>query len=549
MAWRDVERTGHIGTARQSLSFADTTPWVFPFDRTRHERARARLGPDRAAEFTRPATTADVIELYARELDDACVDIGRDPWSDATVPSVVLDVLVRLADVEERHLVLVGREPGHDTLTLAELAVAHRRQLVRHVPTQRPLLALALVLLTHQLHAAGRIGDAVTAGREAVEILSHAAADTGDDSRAALVLALDVSLMSSLASGRRDDAVGDLVRATHTLDDLARDERMFAADLVDHLEVLAMTAGKAATARDGADGLLERSLREPGPHPAAQGVQTTRVWADELYDEAVRLATCDGDGPASAAAAGAAVSEYRRLLAVQPAEHWYAVLRRLARALWRHAIVLNELLGRPRDAMGPGREALLLTRRALRVVEHAEEFERLVAELGIRLHDLGHIARCAGLIGEHDQLAEEARRLHVDSVGGQAMRALGAALHDRAAEACETTVALAEAGRDIQPTVAAGLTTSRAAVVARRIVLGDDPMSRWELANSQLAHGHLLCLDGEGQRGAQAIADAYDTVRALPGPAGQTMREAAEAALMAACSAYPDVIPPDGWQS
>jgi hypothetical protein len=543
MAWRDVERSGHISTTHRSPSFVDTAPWVFPFDRTRHERARARLGPDRAAEFTRPATTTDVIQLYARELDEACAEMGRDPWSDATVPPALLDVLVRLADVEERHLVLVGGEPGDDTLTLAELAVAHRRQLVRHLGTQRPLLALALVLLTHQLHAAGRIGDAVAAGREAVEVLTDAAAD---DTRAALVLALDVSLMSRLASGHLDDAVGDLIRATHTLDDLTRDEPVFERDLVEHLEVLATTAGQSATALAGANGPLERSLREPGP-PTAHLIDTTRTRADEVYDEAVRLATSDGDGPASAAAVGAAVTAYRRLLAAQPAEQWYAVLRRLARALWRHAIVLSELLGRPRDAMGPGREALLMTRRALRVVEHADEFDSLVAELGIRLHDLSHIARCAGLIGAHDQLAEEARRLDVESVGEQAMRALGAALHDRAAEACETTVALAEAGRDIRPTVTAGLATSRAAIATRRTVVGGDPMSRWELANSQLAHGHLRCLNGEGQRGAQAIADAYDTVRALPGPAGQTMREAAEAALLAACSAYPEIVPQDAW--
>ena len=90
MAWSDAGRSGHIGTTHDGMSFAEATPWVFPFDRTRHERARARLGPDRAAEFTRPATTPDVLALYARELDEACAGIGRDPWSDATVPADVL---------------------------------------------------------------------------------------------------------------------------------------------------------------------------------------------------------------------------------------------------------------------------------------------------------------------------------------------------------------------------------------------------------------------------------------------------------------------------
>ena len=529
-------------------------PWVFPFDRTRHERARRLLGPDSADVFTRPVATADIIDFHAREYEDACIESGQDAWcADTASPQTVL-ALNRLTDVEERHLVLVEGEPGHDTLTLAELAVSHRRQLAQRMPaTQRPLLALALVLLTHQLHAAGRFSDAVGTGQEAVDILSRMVDGHDDlDARPALVLALDVSLMTCLANGRLFDAMEDLVRATDVLEALARDRPEHDDDLTGHLQVLATTAGRPDL-DDDTRTLLERTsrwdltLREPRQPPASTLLRSSRSGADELYDDSVHLATSDGDGPASAAAAGAAVAAYRRLLAGQSAEHWHATLRQLARALWRHAIVLSELLDRPRDALGPGREAVALTRRVLRVVERAEDFDELVGELGMTIHDLSTIALSAGLVGEHDQLTEEVARLDTTSVGDAAMRALGAALHNRAAEACETSVALAEHGRGMRATVLAGIRNSAHAVVVRTATAGSEPMAQWELANSQLAHGHLRCLNGEGQQGAQSMADAYHTVLTLGGPAGQTMREAAEAALLGACAAYPGITPRDDW--
>jgi hypothetical protein len=539
---------------RPAHTIDDVAPWVFPFERTRHERARQLLGPDSAAVFTRPAVTADIIDFHAREYERACREADLDTWSAADASPAIVQELNCLVDVEERHLVLIDGEPGHDTLTLAELAVTHRRHLSERMPaTQRPLLAMSLVLLTHQLHSAGRLADALATGQEAVDIFSRMVGGDDDiDARPAFVLALDASLMTCLASGRRNDAVGDLIHATDVLDDLARDDVGYADDLARHLEVLAMGVDGSAPGGSGS-AVLDRAsrwdlrLRELRTQTGPSVLRSSRSAADDIYDEAVRLATSDGNGPAAAAAAGAAVAAYRRLLAGQPADHWHATLRQLARALWRHAIVVSELLGRPRDALGPGREALTLSRRVLRVVERAEEFDELVGELGATMHDLSTIALSADLIGEHDQLMEEVARLDADGVGRGAVRALGAALHNRAAEACETTVALAEHGRAMQPTVIAGIRNSERAVLVRRATAGDDPMAQWELANSQLAHGHLRCLKGDGQAGAQSMADAYHTVLALRGPAGQTMRDAAEAALLAACAAYPSIEPRDDW--
>lgn len=556
VAWRNLRRSNErCGTPRHPApSLDDLAPWVFPFARVRHERARALLGPDAADVFTRPVVTADIIDFQSREYVEACLAAGHDAWCAETASPRAVRALNRLADVEERHLVLVEGEPGHDTLTLAELAVTHRRQLVQRMPAaQGPLLAMSLILLTHQLHAAGRFSEAVATGQEAVDILTRMVRGHDDlDARPALVLALDVSLMTSLANGRLWDATQDLVRATDVLGALASDRAEHDDDLAEHLQILALTRGSADS--DDIRGLLDHTsrwdvaLREPHRPDTHALVRSSRTEADELYDDSVHLATSDGDGPAAAAAAGAAVAAYRRLLAGQPADHWHVTLRQLARALWRHAIVLGELLERPRDALGPGREAVSLTRRVLRVVERAEEFDELVGELGVTIHDLGTIALSAGRVGEHDQLVEEVARLDTTSVGTPAMRALGAALHNRAAEACETTVALAEHGRGMRATVHAGIRNSAHAVRVRtETVAGDDPTAQWELANSQLAHGHLRCLNGEGQQGAQAMADAYHTVLTLAGPAGRTMREAAEAALLAACAAYPGVTPRDDW--
>ena len=561
MAWRNGERTDHrMRPVRSAGAREAASGPLFPFDRRRHARARALLGADAAATFSRQTTTADALDLHMREYVHAChrAEVGT-PATSSTPPPVAR-ALARLADVEDRHLVLICDEAGHDSVTLAKLVVAHRRRLARHGPTvQQALLGLSLVLLAHQLHADGRLADASNSAREAVDVLSRVHAGVlgqSMDARPALVLALEVSLTLDLACGRRVEAARNLVSSIEALADLAVDRSGFDDDLRRHVDALSDAWAQPDLDDDvrAALGALSRTLPLPWPddptprrRPARPAV-TARSEADDLYDDSVRLATSDGNGPAAATAAGAAVSAYRRQLAAQPADQWPAVRRTLARALWRHAVIVSELLGRPRDALGPGREALALTRRALRIVEHDDPFDDLVGELGVTLCDLSHIARTAGLVGEYDQLTEEATRLRVSDVGAGALRALGAALHSRAAEACETTVALAERDRDMRPTVSAGIHTSTQAIAVRRLLLrDDDPMTSWELANSHLAHGHLRCLNGDGQLGAEAIVDAHRTVAGVSGPAGEAMRNAAETALLAACASYPEIAVRADW--
>lgn len=564
MARRDIRRgvrrtpTVPMGQAPEALS-----PRLFPFDRRRHEQARGLLGVDTASSLTSPATISDAIDLHLREYEHACRLAGLagvDPVAATAPHPLVTQALERLADVEERYLVLIERETGHDAVPLAELAVVHRRQLARSDPTaHRALLGLSLVLLTHQLHATALFADAAATAQEAIDVLGHRGPQRhGTDVRPALVLALDASTMVNLSRGRRVDAAHDLVHATVALDDLTADRPAFGGDLRRHLGALSGTLAHPdldddvrATLRSTVSHLrLVPPVDDDGRHRPGPAVvpDVPRSEADDLYDTSAHLMTSAADGPAAAAAAGAAVAAYRRLLAVQPAERWPMILRRLARALWRHALILNELLGRPRDALGPGREALTLTRRALRTVEHDDHFDDLIGQLGVTLHDVAHIARTAGLIGEYDQAAEEAVRLRTSGVGADALRTLGAALHGRAADACETTVALVERGHDMGPTVAAGVHTSGHAIGIRRTLLrDDDPMTFWELANSQLANGHLWCLAGDGQAGAQAMADAHETVATLPGAPGRAMRDAAGTALLAACASYPDIVPRADW--
>jgi hypothetical protein len=523
-----------------------TPPWLFPFDRARHEAARATLGPDSAAVFARSATTASMVEHATREFDRACADGDR-----ATRPTA-FEALERLSDVEDRHLVLVGPDRGSEGLALAQLAVAHRRQLAHRMPARhRPLLGLALVVLTHHLHATGRLGDAVATGQEAVDLITRLlGADDGVDARPALVLALDASVMTCLANERRIDGLEDLLRATDVLEDLTREDAGFGEDLHDHLRALAdLMAGMGLDA--DVRTVLHDVVPRGDPSAAPRAGRTAfgeRTAADELYEDGVHLATSDGDGPAAAAAIGSAVGEFRRLLGQHPAEQWSLTLRRLSRALWRHAVVLSELLGRPRDAMGPGRDALARARQVLRTTDTPDEFDAMVGELGITLHDLCHIALDADLIAEHDQLAAELDRLDRVSVGRHAMHALGTALHNRAAEACETTVALAARDRDMTATILGGVRASTRAIAVRGDLAEDgDELAQWELANSLLAHGHLLCLRGDGQHGAQAMADAYHTVLAVEGGAAEAMRGAAEAALLAACAVHPNIIPRSDW--
>jgi hypothetical protein len=125
---------------------------------------------------------------------------------------------------------------------------------------------------------------------------------------------------------------------------------------------------------------------------------------------------------------------------------------------------------------------------------------------------------------------------------------VGAALHDRATHAGETALALGRRYRSLTTVVAGGIAASTRAVRVRRTLVDDtEPVTRWELANSLLALGHLRCLNGEGQVGAETLVDAYMTVAALPGPSAAAMRRATCEALRGACLSYSNIEIGDDW--
>jgi hypothetical protein len=175
------------------------------------------------------------------------------------------------------------------------------------------------------------------------------------------------------------------------------------------------------------------------------------------------------------------------------------------------------------------------------------EYDRLVGEVATAMNDLSRIAAAAGYADEYARLARDVEQL----CGGRdraTTRAVGAALHSRAAHAGEAAIALASRGNPVLAVVVAGIDASARAVAVRRsLVTDDDPVTRWELANSLLAHGHLRCLIGDGQAGAQSLVDAFHAVVSLSGESAAAMRHAAQKALVSACRSYPDLEIGDDW--
>jgi hypothetical protein len=545
--------SGSVGSLASPTGLANA---VFTFNRSRHERARAALGWDSAADFGRPSTTAGVIEYRSREYGEACqrhdhVDNGH--VGTDTAPGVIR-ALERLADAEERHLVLTGTQDAIGTLPLARIAAAHRRSLAGAAPSsQGPLLSLSLVLLTHRLHVAGRFDLAIDSGRESVEIARRLVTGGRTEARSALVLALDASLTTWLALNRHRDALDALRQATDVLHDLARREPVYRKDLHIHLAALDhLERGRGHGARrpGESEGGEPADLR-PRERPAAlsRGGDAFHRDADALYERGIQVATDGASGPGVVASAGAAVAAYRSLRA-DPARSGPrpVIERKLARALWRHAVVLHERLSRPRDAMSPGRESVALGQQLLMTTESGDrEYDRLVGEVATAMSDLSRIAAAAGHDDEYARLVRDVEQL----CGGRdraTTRAVGAALHSRAAHAGEAAIALASRGNPARSVVAAGIDASARAVAVRRsLVDDDDPVTRWELANSLLAHGHLRCLIGDGQAGAESLVDAYNAVAELPGASAAAMRHAAHKALVGACRSYPDLDIGDDW--
>jgi hypothetical protein len=535
---------------------------VSAFDRRRHERARALLLPDSAADFGRPSTTAGVIEYRAGEYQEACRRFEH--TADAgvmtdTAPGVVR-ALERLTDVEERHLVLTATHEPARALPLAQRAAAHRRNLARGSPlTHGPLLSLSLVLLTHRLQAAGRGYDAVTLAQEAVDIASQSVADGRTDARPTLVLALDASLSTRFALGRQRDVVNRLRTAAGVLRELAAEDPEYHDDLDKHLAAVdelgyEWDSHRSAHAANPGGPRRGAAVRPSAPStiPTAGTSRRSERFhrdADALYERGIRIVSGGADGPAAAAAAGAAVAAYRRLRE-NPAKSGprHVIERKLARALWRHAIVLHELLDRPRDALGPGRESVALGQQLLRTTtSDAAGYCKLVGEVTTAMHDLSRIAEAAALVDEHARLIDQVEQLCAGR-DRATTREVGAALHHRAADAGEAALALSARGRPLAAVVSAGIDASALAVMVRRNLLDDDePVTRWELANSLLAHGHLRCLIGSAQIGVQTILEAYRTVASLPGQSAAAMRHAAREALLTACMSYPELAIGDNW--
>jgi hypothetical protein len=227
-----------------------------------------------------------------------------------------------------------------------------------------------------------------------------------------------------------------------------------------------------------------------------------RVWpaaeADSLYQQAIQLAREPGGGDEAERVSAAAVAAYRQLSLrgeIPPSQ----AKRKLA--LWRHSMLLGRR-GRPREAMEPGREGVVLERELLATAgPHDPATDELVGETATAINDLSQAAAAAGLDQEHRALIREAVALCRQHPGPRARQALGTALHNQAAVAAAAVAAAMARGQLPSAAVPDALDAAAQAVAVRREVLDlAQPVSCWELANSLLQRGKLQCLCAMGSQ-------------------------------------------------
>lgn len=174
------------------------------------ELARTRLGPDSAAHVVDVEEAMRLVLSRQRESARACAAAGIDtvaglPPAGGEVPPAVLLALARVADAEDRLLVL-----GWTRLDVvdAERPVTRRRLLAGVDPAvQRPLLGLALAQLAFFLFTRDRAPEALGGAGEAVGILEDLVPGDPSRYRPAGVVALDALSRALVRAERTEEAL------------------------------------------------------------------------------------------------------------------------------------------------------------------------------------------------------------------------------------------------------------------------------------------------------------------------------------------------------
>ncbi|MDT3445850.1 hypothetical protein [Pseudofrankia sp. BMG5.37] len=218
--------------------------------------------------------------------------------------------------------------------------------------------------------------------------------------------------------------------------------------------------------------------------------------------------------------------------------------RQLARALWRHAMVLHAL-GRPATGLRPGHEAVALFERLENAVSATYPRatalrDHALAELVTALADVGEIAFAAAQPRARLRLLERAISTGLDragpalTAGRRVRRALGSAYHNQAVALLDRHLKNATPHGDALAAVSAA---SQATELRQGLRDDDDPQTNWELANSYGVYALCLIAAADLRRASMVIRPGNRLVAAL-GPDAQEPRQRLEAAaaLLAAAN-------------
>jgi TPR repeat protein len=291
--------------------------------------------------------------------------------------------------------------------------------------------------------------------------------------------------------------------------------------------------------RRGTDG------HEPGPPAVAT--------ADALYRRAVQLSHQPGSGDAAERAAGEAVAAYRAQQRsdrdpTAPETTALQARRKLALALWRHSRLLVANHG-PALGLEPAREGIALARAVLEATPSDDPgFDALIAETAMAMGDLSKTAAAAGQQSEHDALLRDAIALCEAHAGPRARQALGAILHDRAADAASAVHAGIARGQHSEAQITRALDALDKVVGVRRTLVDPGrPATQCELAGSLLMRGKLRCLLADGDGGAADLLAAWNTLATADGPDTGMLRDQLRHAMHLAEEAYPQVVATLAW--
>ncbi|MGC4878161.1 hypothetical protein ACLQ26_18125 [Micromonospora sp. DT43] len=213
--------------------------------------------------------------------------------------------------------------------------------------------------------------------------------------------------------------------------------------------------------------------------------------------------------------------------------------QQLARALWRHSMLLSAL-GRAADGMAPGGEAVVVFERAYDAVAAeggnvaAAPRDDALAEWITALVDLAEVSFAAGQPATRRDLLERAVTVGLTSAGNppsagpRTREAMGTAYHNQATALLHRHLTRPSSGDGVQE---AALAASRACELRQGLLDLARPLTFWEMANTYGVYAQCLILIGDLDRAATVLAMGNRFVETL-GPAAeepaQKLRTAAE---------------------